>query len=261
MSELTPAELFGLRGRPFVLIGGGEGLGLAIARHLRAAGAEVLVADRDLAMAAAVAEQTGAVAFQADALDRESLRGAFEEAARRFGEVQGVVDIIGIAKLQPLRDFTDDDWAWQFEMVVRHAFLTLQIGAEYVVDGGSFTMVGSLSGSHVVRRQTAYGSAKAALHHLVRGAALEYAARGVRVNAIAPGFIRTPRLEQLLSDESWRQVEGAIPLGRAAKPADIAGGVLFLASDLAKIVTGQILPADGGVSVAAALPDLDWRPR
>ncbi|HKT54252.1 MAG TPA: SDR family oxidoreductase, partial [Caulobacteraceae bacterium] len=158
MSELTPAELFGLRGRPFVLIGGGEGLGLAIARHLRAAGAEVLVADRDLAMAAAVAEQTGAVAFQADALDRESLRGAFEEAARRFGEVQGVVDIIGIAKLQPLRDFTDDDWAWQFEMVVRHAFLTLQIGAEYVVDGGSFTMVGSLSGSHVVRRQTAYGS-------------------------------------------------------------------------------------------------------
>jgi NAD(P)-dependent dehydrogenase (short-subunit alcohol dehydrogenase family) len=261
MSARTPAQLFGLEGKSFVLLGGGEGLGLAIAEHLRAAGAKVLVLDRDLAAATLVADRTGAEAFQADALDRGSLRAGFEEARARFGSVDGVVDIIGIAKLQPLSAVTDEDWAWQFDMVVRHAFLTLQIGAEYVVDGGSFTMVSSLSGSHVVRQQTVYGTAKAALNHLVRGVALEYAGRGVRVNAVAPGFIRTPRLEQLLAEESWRKLEQVIPLGRAAQPADIAGGVLFLCSDLAKLVTGQILLADGGVSVAAALPDLDWRRR
>ena len=259
MSQASSTDLFGVNGKAFVLLGGGAGLGLAIAQRLGAAGAQVLCVDRDPAMAECVAQQTGAVAWTADALDRDSLRGAFEEAKRRFGGVHGVVDIIGIAKLQPLADFSDDDWNWQFDLVVRHAFLTLQIGADYVGAGGSFTMVGSLSGERIVRRQTVYGTAKAALHQLVRGAALEMGPKGVRVNAIAPGFIRTPRLEQILSAESWRQVESAIPLGRAAHPLDIAGGVLFLASDLAAIVTGQILGADGGVSVAAALPDLEWK--
>lgn len=257
MSE-TSSDLFGLNGKPFVLLGGGEGLGLAIARRLDAVGARVLCVDRDSAMAEKVAEQTQAQAWVADALDRDSLRAAFVEAKRRFGGVHGVIDIIGIAKLQPLADFSDDDWNWQFDMVVRHAFLTLQIGAEFVGPGGSFTMVGSLAGEQIVKRQTVYGAAKSALHHLVRGAALELGPKGVRVNAISPGFIRTPRLERLLSPENWRRVEAAIPLGRAAQPADIAGGVLFLASDLASIVTGQVLGADGGVSVAAALPDLEW---
>lgn len=255
-------DLLGLRDKGFVLVGGGAGLGMAIASHLRAAGAEVFCIDRDRAMVDLVAENTGAIAWVADALDRESLRAALQSAQQRLGDIYGVVDIIGIAKLQPLSQFTDEEWAWQFDMVVRHAFLLLQIGAEFVTPGGSFTLVGSLAGEHAVKQQVVYGAAKAALHHLVRGAALEFAPNQVRVNAVAPGFIRTPRLLQILSPEMWRRLESAIPLGRPAEPHDIAGCVLFLASNLAAIITGQVLGADGGLSVAACLPDLDWsRPK
>lgn len=257
----SPADLLGLRGKNFVLVGGGAGLGLAIARHLRGAGAKVFCIDNNLEMAELVAKETGAIPWRADALDRVGLQGAFEAAEQQMGPIRGVVDIIGIAKLKPLNEFDDEAWHWQFSVVLRHAFLVLQVGSRFVETGGNFTFVGSLSGDRVVKQQTIYGTAKAALHHLVRGAALEYAQRRVRVNAVSPGFIRTPRLLQILTPEMWQRVDAAVPLGRAADPADIAGCVTFLASDLAAILTGQIIGADGGVSVAAALPDLEWSPK
>jgi NAD(P)-dependent dehydrogenase (short-subunit alcohol dehydrogenase family) len=252
-------DLLGLRDKTFVLVGGGAGLGVAIAKHFSSAGARIFCVDRDQSMADLVANETGAVAYVADALDRESLQLAFKSAQDQLGPIHGVIDIIGIARLQPLARFTDEDWNWQFDLVVRHAFLVLQIGAEFIAGGGSFTLIGSLAGDEIVKKQTVYGAAKAALHHLARGAALEYGERNVRVNVVAPGFIRTPRLLQILAPDMWQRIEGSIPLRRAAEPKDIAGCVLFLASDLAAIVTGQVIGADGGVSVAAALPDLEWQ--
>jgi NAD(P)-dependent dehydrogenase (short-subunit alcohol dehydrogenase family) len=118
--------------------------------------------------------------------------------------------------------------------------------------------VGSMAGNRVVPNQAIYGSAKAALHHLVQCAANEHGGKRVRVNAIAPGFIRTPRLEEILSPEQWKLVEGAIPLQQAATPAEIAATILFLASDLSRHVTGQVLAVDGGLGNAAAVPDLKW---
>ena len=115
-----------------------------------------------------------------------------------------------------------------------------------------------MAGQRVVPNQAIYGSAKAALHHLVRCAANEHGARRVRVNAIAPGFIRTPRLEEILSPEQWTAVESRIPLQQAATPAEIASTILFLASDLSRHVTGQVLAVDGGLGNAAAMPDLKW---
>ena len=109
-----------------------------------------------------------------------------------------------------------------------------------------------------MRKQVAYGTAKAALHHLVRGAAQELASQHTRVNAVAPGFIRTPRLEQMLSPEQWGEIERHIPLGKAARPYEIAGPILFLASDLSSHITGQIVAVDGGLNNAAALPDIKW---
>src|SRR5262249_24490463 len=95
-----------------------------------------------------------------------------------------------------------------------------------------------------------------ALHHLVRCAAHEHAAQRIRINAIAPGFIRTPRLEQLLSPDQWRAVESRIPLQHAATPAQIAATILFLASDLSSHVTGHVLAVEGGLGNAGAMPDL-----
>jgi NAD(P)-dependent dehydrogenase (short-subunit alcohol dehydrogenase family) len=116
--------------------------------------------------------------------------------------------------------------------------------------------VGSMSGVGNVQGQVAYGAAKAALHHLVSGAARELAPSKVRVNAVAPGFVRTPRLVTMLGEEQWGAVDAIIPRGAAATPDEIAGPLLFLASDLASYITGQTLVIDGGLTGTVAIPKL-----
>ena len=253
----TSMDIPGLKDRAFVLFGAGRGIGLATAKLFVEAGAKVLCVDRDAGIAEETARESGAVAWQADALDRASVEAAFEEAANRFGGVDGVVDIIGMSASKPLLSISDAEWASQFEIVLKHAYVVLQSGMKAVARGGSFTFIGSLAGSQVITQQSAYGSAKAALHHLVRFAAVEFGEKGVRVNAVAPGFVKTPRLLERLSSDQWAAIERVVPLGRVARPLDVAGPLLFLASDLASIVTGQVLSADGGVGVMSAYPDLD----
>jgi NAD(P)-dependent dehydrogenase (short-subunit alcohol dehydrogenase family) len=176
--------------------------------------------------------------------------------------VRGVVDIVGVAGIRPLADTDDAAWAAQFDIVLRHAYLAVQIGGRVMAEsgGGTLTFVGSLSGDLAVRGQVAYGVAKAALHHLVRSAAVELGPRQVRVNAVAPGFIRTPRLNGRLDESQWTEIGRHVPIGRAATPAEIAGPLLFLSADLSSHVTGQVLGVDGGAGVIAALPELKFGP-
>jgi NAD(P)-dependent dehydrogenase (short-subunit alcohol dehydrogenase family) len=253
-------SLLSLKGRGFVVLGAGQGIGEQSAHALAQAGAKVFCVDSDGGRAHAIARAVNGHACVADVTKRDDMARIFKEARGALGAVQGVVDIVGVARLKVLADFSDEDWDWQFGIILRHAFLTVQYGAAAVAEagGGSLTFVGSLAGTRSVRKQVAYGTAKAALHHLVRGAAQELAAQHIRVNAIAPGFIRTPRLEQMLSSQQWREIEGHIPLGRAARPYEIAGPILFLASDLSSHITGQIVAVDGGLNNAAALPDIKW---
>lgn len=253
-------SLLNLKGRGFVVLGAGQGIGEQSVHALAQAGAKVFCVDNDDGRAKAIARTVNGHACVADATKREDVARIFNEAKAALGAVRGVVDIIGVARLKALSDFSDDEWDWQFGIVLRHAFLTLQYGAAAISEagGGTMTFVGSLAGMLSVRKQVAYGTAKAALHHLVRGAAQELASRHVRVNAIAPGFIRTPRLEQMLSAEQWREIEGHIPIGKAAKPFQIAGPILFLSSELSNHITGQILSVDGGLNNAAALPEIKW---
>jgi NAD(P)-dependent dehydrogenase (short-subunit alcohol dehydrogenase family) len=253
-------SLLSLDGRGFVVLGAGQGIGEQSAHALSQAGAKVLCVDSDAGRAEAVARAVNGFPCVADVTRRDDVARIFSEARAALGAVRGVVDIVGVARLKALADFSDEEWDWQFGIILRHAFLALQYGAAAVAEagGGTLTFVGSLAGARSVRKQVAYGTAKAALHHLVRGAAQELAPQHIRVNAIAPGFIRTPRLEQLLSSEQWREVEDHIPLGKAALPCEIAGPILFLASDLSSHVTGQIVAVDGGLNNAAALPDIKW---
>ncbi len=116
--------------------------------------------------------------------------------------------------------------------------------------------VGSMSGTTTLVGQAAYGTAKAALHQLVAGAARELGARKVRVNAVAPGFARTPRLNSMFDESQWADIGRCIPLGSAAVPSEIAGPLLFLVSDLASHVTGQTLAVDGGLAHTIAMPTL-----
>jgi NAD(P)-dependent dehydrogenase (short-subunit alcohol dehydrogenase family) len=168
------------------------------------------------------------------------------------------VDIVGIASITELSAMDDDAWDRQFNLVLRHAWLAIQLGGAALAErgGGSMVFVGSISGIVSVAKQAAYGAAKAALHHLVRCAAHELGSRGVRVNAVAPGFVRTPRLLDRLSDDFWEQLSQDNPAGRVAVPADVASAILYLASDLSGYVTANVLTLDGGTHCVASLPEI-----
>ena len=251
-----------LDGRGFVVLGAGQGIGEQASHALAQAGARLFCVDTVAERADAIARAVGGAAGVGDVTQRADVARLFAEARRSLGRVDGVVDIVGIARIKPLADYSDEEWDGQFGIVLRHAFLTLQLGAAALAEtgGGAMVFVGSMAGERAVPNQAAYGSAKAALHHLVRCAAGEFAAKGIRVNAVAPGFIRTPRLEALLTAAQWRDIESHIPLGRAASPAEIAATILFLATDLSSHVTGHVLDVDGGVGNAAAIPQIRWAP-
>jgi NAD(P)-dependent dehydrogenase (short-subunit alcohol dehydrogenase family) len=255
-------SLLRLDGRGFVVLGAGQGIGEQAVHALAQAGARVLCVDRDEQLARNIAEAVGGIACAADVTSRADVQRVFDTARSRFGRVQGVVDIIGVAGIKPLAAVDDASWDQQFDIVLRHAFLAIQVGGEMMAadGGGSFAFVGSMSGNRAVPNQTAYAVSKAALHHLVRCAGAEYARRKVRINAVAPGYVRTPRLNQRLDASAWEAIGKVIPIGRPATPAEIAGPLLFLASDLSAHMTGEVMAVDGGAGVMAAFPDVKFAP-
>lgn len=260
--EVDFLSLTRLDGRGCVVLGAGQGIGEQTARALAQAGGRVLCVDRDETLAHDIARAVGGVPAVADVTSRPDMERVFTTAREAFGRVHAVVDIIGVSGIRPLSAFTDQAWADQFEIVLRHAFLAIQIAGELMAQdgGGAIAVVGSMGGQRAVPNQTAYGSAKAALHHLVRCAGAEYAPRGVRVNAVAPGYVRTPRLNQRLDEDAWAAIARVIPIGRPATPAEIAAALLFLCTDLSSHVTGVVMPVDGGASVVAAFPDVAFKP-
>jgi NAD(P)-dependent dehydrogenase (short-subunit alcohol dehydrogenase family) len=252
------ASLLKLSGRGFVVLGAGDGMGRQACHALAQAGATVMCVDRDGTLAAAIAREVSGVPVAADVTVRADMQKVFQLAQERFGPtLHGIVDIVGAAQIGALAGLDDEAWNRQFDIVLRHAFLAIQLGGAALAarGGGAIVFVGSISGIASVAHQAAYGTAKAALHHLVRCSAHELGPSGVRVNAIAPGFVRTPRLLNRLSDSFWEGVGEVNPLRRVAIPAEIASVILFLCSDLASYVTANVLTLDGGTTSVAALPD------
>src|SRR5262245_739767 len=235
-----------LDGRVFVVLGGGSGIGRQTCHALAQAGAHDVCVDREAELAKAVAAEVGGTAQAGDVTQRAKVEQIFAAVKAEAGPVRGVVDIVGMPHLGPLVNLDDRRWASQFELVLMHAFLAVQIGGRAIAEagGGAMVFVASMSGLTQIPGQVAYGAAKAALIQLVAGASLELGPARVRVNAVAPGFVRTPRLNTMLSDEQWTQIEKIIPLGAAARPSEIAAPILFLCSDMSSHVTGQTILID-----------------
>jgi NAD(P)-dependent dehydrogenase (short-subunit alcohol dehydrogenase family) len=242
-------EWLRLDGRGFVVVGAGQGIGRQTCHALAQAGAKVFCIDNVEALAKEVADEVGGVAWSGDARDRGDVERSVETAGRELGSVDGLVDIVGMAKYASILDTTDEDYDWTFDMVLRHAYLYSQACGRVMSDAGSGTMVfvASVSGITSAPRHAAYGAAKAALMAWIRSLAVELGPSGIRANGVAPGLVWTPRITQYLGDEGRRLNIENTPLGRIAEPRDIASAILFLASDLSSFVTGQTLVVDGGV--------------
>jgi NAD(P)-dependent dehydrogenase (short-subunit alcohol dehydrogenase family) len=240
-----------LDGRTFVVIGAGQGIGRQATHALASVGASTVCVDMDPDLAADIASEVAGRAWSGDATKRDDVDRLFADA----GPIDGVVDIVGMARYAPLVDTTDEDWAWTHDIVLRHAWLAMQAGGRALAErGGAMVFVASVSGITAAPMHAAYGAFKAGLMALVRSAAVELGPRNIRVNAVAPGVVWTPRVSAYLGDAGRDRNADNAPLRRVALPADIASAILFLASDLAGYVTGQTLVVDGGVGAKFPYP-------
>ena len=261
----TPVPDYGamlrMDGRGIVVIGAGQGIGRQTSHALAQAGAKVCCVDLDPDLASDIAEEVGGVPWVGNAARREDAERLFAEAPAALAGIgatrlSGIVDIVGMAQYRNLLDIDDALWDWHHDIVLRHAFLAVQIGGRVLADGGGGVMVfvASASGITAAPRHAAYGAAKAGLIGLVHSAGVELGPLGVRVNAVAPGLVWTPRVSAYLGDKGKDINTANSPLRRVALPQDIAAAITFLASDLSAYVNGQVLSVDGGVGVKFPYP-------
>ncbi|MBV8691491.1 MAG: SDR family oxidoreductase [Actinobacteria bacterium] len=245
-----------LDGKNFVVIGAGQGIGRQATHALASVGAKTMCVDLDADLAAEIAKEVDGVAWSGDATKRADAERLFTDAEAELGRIDGVIDIIGMARYTPLLDIDDELWEWEHDIVLRHAFHAMQYGGRAMskTGGGAMVFVASVSGRTSAPLHSAYGAFKAALIGLIQSAAVELGPKGIRVNGVAPGMVWTPRVSAYVDDEGKKKNELNTPLRRVALPADIAAAILFLASDLAGYVSGQTLIVDGGVTAKFPYP-------
>jgi NAD(P)-dependent dehydrogenase (short-subunit alcohol dehydrogenase family) len=249
-----------LDGRRFVVIGAGQGIGRQASHALAQAGARLVVVDKEPDLAADIAAEVDGTPWSGDATDRDEVARLASSAVDALGGIDGLVDIIGMARYASLLDITDELWTWEHDICLRHAWLAMQTLGKAMASrrsggaGGAMVFVASVSGMTSAPLHAAYGAFKAGLIGLVRSAAVELGPLGIRVNAVAPGVVWTPRVSAYLGEDGRRRNSDNAPLRRVALPADIAAALLFLASDLASYVNGQTLVVDGGVGVKFPYP-------
>jgi NAD(P)-dependent dehydrogenase (short-subunit alcohol dehydrogenase family) len=240
-----------LHDRVALVTGAGQGIGAEIARALTGAGARVVVADRNSQTGAQVAESVGGLFVELDVTDSNAVRRATEAIVGDLGGIDVLVNNAGIVRNTPAEATSDDEWRQILAVNCDGVFWCCREVGRVMLEAGSGSIVNiaSMSGLVVNRPQpqAAYNVSKAAVIMLTKSLAAEWAGRGVRVNAVAPGYVATELTLKGMSNPEWRdEWLRSTPMGRVAQPAEIAPAVLYLASEASSYVTGSTLVIDGG---------------
>ena len=246
--------MISLRGKRALVTGGSRGIGAATALLLAECGADVGIGYRSREQdAATVVRQVAdrgvrSFAQSADISTRAGAETLFERATREFGGIDLFVGNAGIWPVPDVALATMDDERWRETMLqnVEAMFQTTRQAARRLGNGGRIVLVGSTAGQRGEPFHADYAASKGAMMSLVKSLAVELAPRDVTVNCVAPGWVDTEMCVIPFADGGKARIESAIPLGRVASPRDVAGPIVFLCSDLARHVTGEILNVNGG---------------
>jgi NAD(P)-dependent dehydrogenase (short-subunit alcohol dehydrogenase family) len=248
-----------LEGKSAIVTGGGTGIGAATARRFAAEGARVVVLGPEQEPLEQVAAEIGGVAVVGDAADAAIVRQAVEAAVAGHGGLDALVTCAGGEGFGALLDVDEAEWDNHIRVNLTTAVVSTREALPALLErGGSVVVVASVAGLTAGGNIVTYTTAKTALLGFVRSVATDYGPRGVRANAVCPGWTRTRMVEPILKqtaeergvsfDAIYDRVNAGVPLRRMADPSEIAAVNLFLASDDASFVTGSVLVADGGQS-------------
>ena len=247
-------QLFGLKGRVAIVTGGASGIGLASVELLAAAGASVAVVDRDKAAAEQALGKIGGqgVALGVDVAKEAEIDAAVADVARQLGRIDILVNSAGTAIRRPAVEVTVEDWDKVIAVNMTGTFLFSRAVARAMIakgEGGSIVQIASIMGlsGGGLYPNISYQTSKGAVVNMTRALAVEWAPQQIRVNAVAPTYVKTPFIAGLMAQPDLVQrIEAMTPLRRLAEPAEIASAVLYLASPAAAMVTGHTLLVDGG---------------
>lgn len=249
---------FSLSDRVVLVTGASRGIGRACALACAGAGADIVAGVRNPAESASLIEDIKALgrrafAVRMDLADLAGVRAAIAEAAGAFGRIDVLVNNVGIGPENPAENVKEEDFDLTVNVNLKGTFFTTQAVAKLMIAqrSGRIVNITSQAGSVVLKGESIYCMSKAAINHLTRCLAYEWAPHGITVNSVAPTFIWTDGTKPALADPQFhRHVLSHIPLGRIGDPIDVAGAVVFLASPAASLITGANILVDGGWSVA-----------
>ncbi|MGB5204051.1 MAG: glucose 1-dehydrogenase [Eudoraea sp.] len=245
---------FMLNGKVAIVTGAARGLGRACALALAHEGADIALGLRDVTTAADLEQEIKAmgrkvIRLQMDVSDLQQINAAVSRVVKTFGKINILVNNVGIAPDNPAEKVTEKDFDNTVNLNLKGTFFTAQaVGKQMIKQGsGRIINMSSQAGFIALENESVYCMTKAGVNHLTKNLASEWAKYNINVNAVAPTFIETPGTEPWLKDRDFRQsVLDRIPLGRIGKPMEVAGAVVFLASDAASLITGEIMLIDGG---------------
>lgn len=243
-----------LKGKVAVVTGGNSGIGLATAKRLQEEGAKVVISGRSRKTLDEAVKTigNGVLAVQADVAKLADVDKLYAEVSEKLGKIDVLFVNAGIAKFAPIGQTSESTYDEQFDINIKGAYFTLQKALPLLNDGASIIFNTSVASSKGTANTSAYSATKAALRSLARTAASELAARGIRVNTVAPGPIVTPIFDRTglpkeAVDEFAKEIVSKVPLGRFGQPEEVAGTVAFLASQDASYITGVEINVDGGL--------------